>query len=195
MSTPAYIPNHIAQAIAKLVTPFRNKPRFAAWCACVVNQVQYLENAMLKFSQSFDVDTADEARLILLGKIVGQITPQPTLEQTRKFVKTRILVNRSASTAPDLIKIAQSLLGNVWYSEWGCAIQIEARDPLGDLNGADCAELLRSAKEGGVRLDLIAQNETDGFLFGGDNASAIPDTVHGLAPADLSRGGYLSGVY
>lgn len=207
MSTPTPIvaPGHILQALSKLLTPFRGKPRFASWCAVPVNQVQSLEDVGWSLLALLDVDLADLPRLVLLGKIVGQ--PQRgTLEQFRRYVKVRVLVNRSGGTAPELIKIAGLLLGgpgsgppaDVTYTEYQpAAIVIDDNAPLGDADPTAAAEFLRAAKLAGVRLDLIAQFEaaTDAFLLGDDLSAGVVDTTHGLSEETESAGGYLAGVY
>lgn len=194
MTTPTPITDHIRQGLARLLTPYRDKPRFAAWCAVQLNQVQYLENAAAAFLSAWDVDTCDLPRLTVLGKIVGQ-SPRGTLEQFRSYVKVRILVNRSRGRAPDLIKIASLLLGTVTYSEGACRVWIESDGPLGTASAADVVEFLHLAKMSGVQLNLIAQAQTAGFLLGDDTAAGELDSVHGLSDEANTDGGYLGGIW
>lgn len=196
MSTPTPITNHVQQAISKMLTPFRNRPLFAAWCKAPVTEVQGLEDVVHSFLALLDVDAADLPRLVLLGKIVGQ-TQRGTLEQFRRFVKVRVLVNRSRGRAPDLIKVARLLLGSdVFYSEGACNVTIEQDGaPLGDVTGADTIEFLRLTKMGGVGIHLVAQDETDGFLFGDDTVGGQVDTAHGFSSESEASGGYLAGIW
>lgn len=195
MTTPAPITDHVAQGLSKLTSPFKNKPRFAAWFASHLIGWQDLEDHMQVFLASWDVDTCDLPRLTILGKFVGQ-SPVGTLETFRRLVKARIMVNRSDTSGPTLIKIARVLLGgDVWYTDGGCAISIEARSPLPlDVDGAVLASFLRLAKMGGVQLTLVAQNETVGFLFGDDNAANVT-TVHGMSDDTGTTGGKLPGDF
>lgn len=201
MTLPTYMPDHVGQALSKLTTPFQNRPRFAAWCRSQVNRLQELEDMFRVFLESFDVDTCDLARLRIIGKIVGQ-EQRGTLEQFRRLVKVRILVNRSNTTAPALIKIAQILLsplgsplGLVKYRDGDCSIEIEGIAGVSDLDAATTIEFLRAAKMGGVGLRLIASTHDDGLLTGtvaGAIASrtTTPDAVHGFSNTALSDGGY-----
>jgi hypothetical protein len=193
---PAYIPDHVVQAFQKLTTPFKGRPRFAAWCRSVLNRTQELEDMLQVFLESFDLDTCDLPRLTLIGKIVGQ-TPVGSLETFRRLVKVRILVNRTDTTAPTLIKIAKLLTGSeVYYSDGDCAILIESRSALpGDVDPAILVAFLRAAKMGGVRLDLIAGFEDDGLLLGDDSSAGVVDATHGLADDGETAGGFLSGAY
>lgn len=200
MSTPTPITNHVQQAISKMLTPFRNRPRLAAWCKAPLTEVQTLEDAINVFLASLDVDTADLPRLILLGKIVGQ-TQRGTLEQFRRFVKVRVLVNRSRGRAPDLIKVARILLsplgdplGEITYVEGGCNILIEGVDGVSDLDADATIEFLRLTKMAGVGIRLVASIHDDGLLWSTPATMTAtrttPDPIHGFSKTDLSDGGY-----
>jgi hypothetical protein len=151
------IENHIDQALAKTIARFKNKPRFAAWCAAHLRRWQELESVFWDIIDSRDVDTCDETRLVLLGKIVGQARIG-TLEQFRIYVKARISVNRSRGRVADVVKVARLLLGGVSYSEPSAHfIRISHPDAL-DLSVHDpntIATLLRETKSAGVGLHLI----------------------------------------
>lgn len=196
MTLPAPITDHVGQALRKLTTPFKNRPLFAAWCRSHLNLTQDLEDMLQVFLRSFDLDTCDMSRLTILGKIVGQ-SPAGTLETFRRLVKVRVLVNRTDTTAPTLIKIAMLLAGGaVYYSEGTCAVLLEVVGALpAGVDPALLVSLLRQAKMAGVRLDLIAGFQDQGFLLGDDNGASTIDSAHGLADDGETSGGYLSGAY
>lgn len=196
------ITDHVQQAVAKFLTPFRNKPLFRAWVAAPVRQLQLLEDAIWQFLAVLDVDNADLPRLILLGKIVGQ-TQRGTLEQFRTYVKARILVNRSRGKPADILRVASLLLGvPCWYSASDCTIYLEALGPSSFASGPDAVEFLNQARLGGVSLRLVLMSETDAFLFSGDavtvygfDPSTFVDTVHGFSDDAEDEGGHLAGIY
>lgn len=194
MSTPGFIANHVQQALDKLITPYKNKPRFAAWCTSFLNGWQELEFALQLYRVSFDVDTCDLPRLTILGKLVGQ-TPVGTLETFRQLVKARIAVNRTDTSATTLIKIARLLLGgDVWFREGDCAIYIESRAPLpSDVDGAMLALLLRQAKMAGVGLTLLAQNSASPFVLSSDAGDVL--LGRGLSDDAGLSGGKLLGDF
>jgi hypothetical protein len=188
------ITDHVDQGLGKLIQRFKGRPRFASWCASHLKQAQLLEDACWKFLNSIDIDTADMPRLTLLGKIVGQPVVG-SLEQFRLYVKVRVLVNRSSGTAPNLIKIARILLGDIYFRTYQPArIVIEAQTALAGRDPVYSVLLLREAKLAGVALNLVAQTQTDAFMpcAGG---TPLVDAAHGLARVDLSTGGYLAGVW
>ena len=192
--TATPITDHVDQGLGKLIQRFKGKPRFASWCKSHLNQVQLLEDACWAFLDSLDLDTADLPRLTLLGKIVGQPVVG-TLEQFRLYVKVRVLVNRSRGTAPNLIKIARILLGDIRFTAYQPArITIEALTPLAGRDPVYSVLLLREAKLAGVALNLITQTQTDAFLLCAGSVPVV-DAAHGLARTDLSTGGYLAGVW
>lgn len=184
------ITNHIQQGLDRLIDRFKNKPRFAAACASHLRQVQKLEDAANGLLAALDVDTADETRLQLLGKIVGQ-TQRGTLEQFRLYIKTRIAANRSRGTAPDVIRVARLLLGNVRYEEGGAHINVTALEPIGTRDPDASVEFLRDAKAGGVGLDLIFSSDLpSAFRFA--SGTALVPSSNGFASESGGDGGEFS---
>lgn len=188
------ITNHVDQALSKLIDRYKGKPRFAAWCASHVHQVQLAEDAILGLLTLLDVDSADEARLKLLGKIVGQ-AQRGTLDQFRLYIKARIATNRSLGRAPDVIRVALLLLGEIEYREGACNIVVECDEPIGIRDPSASYEILDEARAAGVGLRLVyfepAEADTLELAPGTDY---VTDPDRGLAPTDLSYGGALVGV-
>lgn len=192
MITP--ITNHIDQGLARLISRYKNKPRFAAWCASHLRQAQLFEDACWALIAALDVDTADLPRLTMLGKIVGQ-PARGTLDQFRSYVKVRVLVNRSKATAPNMIKIARILVGDVTFTRWGnAAMRIEAEDGTLSFDPDYVSFLLRLAKGAGVSLDFVfnSYSESDSFSFAAGTAP-IADG-RGFATAAGTTGGHLARI-
>jgi hypothetical protein len=187
------ITNHIDQGLQKLITRYQNKPRFAAWCASHLHQVQKIEDATQAFLAQLDVDTADETRLPLLGKIVGQPL-RGTLAQYRLYIKARIATNRSRGTAPDVIRVARLLLGSVRYTEGGAHIEIEALEPIGTRDPNTSVEFLRDAKAGGVSLNLVYSTAGAADRFQFCTGLTLSPTGKGFALTGGGSGGILSAV-
>lgn len=196
MTLPAPITDHAAQALAKFTTPFKGRPRFAAWCTSQVNRVQETEDMLQAFLRAFDLDTCDLPRLMIIAKIVGQ-TPVGTLETFRRMVKARIQVNRTDTTAPTLIRIAMLLTGGpVYYSDGGCAIWIEALTPLpADVDPTLLVSMLREAKMAGVQLNLLEQADTDPLLWGNDASLTTATPGTGFSDDLGTEGGTVAGDY
>lgn len=190
----APITDHIDQGLARLITRYKNKPRFAAWCASHLRQVQKLEDAIRAFFVQLDVDTADDVRLPLLGKIVGQ--PQRgTADQFRLYIKARIATNRSRGTAPDVIRVARLLLGDIEYAEGGGHINVTELEPLGTRDPDASVEFLRDAKAGGVSLNLVFSSAAAGSRFRFAAGSALVPSGFGFASSTVGTdGGVFSSV-
>jgi hypothetical protein len=188
------IPNHIDQALSRLIDRYKTKPRFAAWCASHVRQVQKVEDAIQGLLALLDVDNADAARLALLGKIVGQPL-RGTLDQFRLYIKARIAANRSLGRAPDVIRVALLLLGPVTYTEGACNIVVECDEAIGIRDPNASFEILDEVRAGGVGLRLVYFESDPAATFELAAGSAyVTDPGRGLAPTDTSYGGALSEV-
>ena len=174
--TATPITDHTDQALGKLISRFQRRPRFAAWVASDVDQVQDIEDAAWIVNAAWDVDTCDETRLRILGAIVGQ-PPLGTVEQYRTYIKARIKINRSRGRIVEILQIARLLLGPVVYDEPGEAyFYLEATNAIGDLDANTAASLLREAKAAGVGFHLIYNNvpAADRFVFGYLDPDDIP---------------------
>lgn len=185
--------NHIDQGLSRLISRYRNKPRFAAWCASHLRQSQLFEDACWALADALDVDTADLPRLTLLGKIVGQ-APRGTLEQFRSYVKVRVLVNRSRSAAPNLIKIATILVGPVTFTSWGYAAMSIDADEGGAFDYPYVVVLLRLAKGAGVKLDFTWADVPADEAFEFAPGSTHVFDGRGFADAGLTLGGIISRI-
>jgi hypothetical protein len=179
------IPDHVQQALGKLIMRFRDKPRFAAWVASHVQQIQDLEDAAWQVIGSRDVDTCDETRLRLLAKLVGQPV-RGTVDQLRLFVKVRIMVNRSNGSAPTILRIARTLLGSIRYTPGISAhYSIEMLEALGDRDIAYSAQLIRDATLAGVGVLLVYNvSAPSNALIGSYNPGEV----------DANRGGSYDGT-
>lgn len=191
--------DHLEQAKNKLLRRYENKPRFAALLDSYVQQIQDLEDAAWGVIASRDVDTADETRLDILGRLVGQPRRGATLEAYRLYVKTRILVNRSMGTAAEIVRIATLLLIDQapTYTEGEPAyFLLSAPNPLhADVDLNVFKEMVRDAKAAGVgaAFEYLAGAPEDAFLWA-DGTPLDSDTQGWGDSGNLSYGGQLSSV-
>lgn len=86
--------NNIKKMVTALITPFAT-----------------LETALLALLTQRSVDTAIGAQLDVLGKIVGEVRNGLDDDDYRRYVRARVLANRSQGVSEDLIKIAVFILG------------------------------------------------------------------------------------
>lgn len=192
------ITEHIDQAFAKLLEQYRGKPRFLALQASYVGQIQELEDVIWDVLGAFDVDTCDLLRLKILGKRVGQVYRGEAVNDYRRYVKARILINRSHGHADEIIEIAELVLDGLalTYDEfYPAAIVMGATDT--DASGADPAlavEMLREGKAAGVGFQFV-WGRSAAFKF---SATSTPNTTTSVGLGSTvtpGLGGKLKTVY
>jgi hypothetical protein len=186
------ITDHVAQAAGKLATRYRGLPLFGAWVKSHVQPLQTLEDAIYPILTAFDLDTADEARLLVIAKLVGQ-PPLPDVEELRLACRVRILVNRSNGRLAELARIAALLFGTAEIREiQPCHLRFDVpAQPIVPFLGAS---LLREAKAGGVGFALVASISGPDFTFA-DNTTDTSSSGYGDAlDIDGTTGGRTSAV-
>ncbi len=103
--TPKIDNEHFHEALVKLAMPFWGKPRIAALLQAMVNQVQGFEDEVWEVLERYTLDGADDARLAVLGRIVGQHNAGWTTEEYRAVLRGKIRANSSCGRADDIIEV------------------------------------------------------------------------------------------
>ncbi len=101
------ITNHFNQAIVNLVAPFWGKPRIAALMLAMMNRVQELEDATWDVLDRYTLEGADDMRLDVLGRVVGQPNLGWATETYRAVLRGKIRANRSRGLARDIIEVCK----------------------------------------------------------------------------------------
>jgi len=109
MSEYAYIPDHEERALADLKSNKRHKPNFGAFTRAFGKGTQFLEDTIADLVSSWDIETALGKNLDLLGALVGERREGLEDEAFRRFIKARILANRSQSNADAFVGVLQLL--------------------------------------------------------------------------------------
>jgi hypothetical protein len=157
--------DHIQDGAAKVISQYRNKPKFLLRLACYLNQIQHIEDAIFALRAAFNPDTATGFRLDWIGRKVGQarLGSDSTL---RLLAKARIRVNRSQGKTSDLAAVGNLLLSLGWtYDEWGTTIQIYTADDLTPLMIETVQDLLQATAPGGVPVFLLQTAGSPAFEF------------------------------
>jgi hypothetical protein len=191
------ITDHYQQALDKLIQRYKGKPRFAAMLKSYIRQVQDLENATWDVINSRDVDTCDETRLEVIGRIVGQPPAGQSTETYRLYVKVRIKVNRSDGSPETMKSIARLLLGQgTTLTELPMLQKIAPKGPI-DPIATDpnvVFELLHEAHGAGVtfQFEFFAEPVSSVFHF---ITGAIPAVDgRGFSKSDGTQGGVFSRI-
>lgn len=115
---------HFHAALVKLAGPFWGKPRVAALLRAFIRQVQILEDATWEVMNAYHVDTADSARLEVLGRVVGQSRFDFTDAEYRAVLRAKIAANKSRTRTDDIINVmhlAASASGQVQVNHYSPA--------------------------------------------------------------------------
>lgn len=192
-------PNHADEGFSHIIDFFRvDCPRNQVVMDAVMAEVQELEDAFWELLTAFDLDTATNDQLLLLGKLVGEGQLGRDDEDFRAAIRARILVNRSDGKVEQLYEIGKALVVDTTILHRITQFSgSETYEFLGDLSAfslSNVARLLRKAKGGGVRLDTVfAQSEPDAeaLIWAEDD---VEDFVTGWGPAPLitHAGGFWS---
>lgn len=101
---------YVADALARLIQKFRDKPKIEALVTAAVSPAQDLETALWDLLTLRQVDTAIGAQLDVLGRLVGQPRNTDDDEVYRRYVRARISANKSKGLTVDLLRIARLIV-------------------------------------------------------------------------------------
>jgi hypothetical protein len=161
--------DHIADGTSKVISQYRNKPKFLIRLACYLEQVQHIEDAIFAVRDAFNPDTAVGFRLDWIGRKVGQ-TRVGGDDTYRIYIKARIRVNRSSGKAADVQGVAGLLLSNFTYDEWGTTIQVFTPATIPVVALTVIHDLLQAAAPAGVPLFLLCPEGFPSFEFAVEGA-------------------------
>ena len=155
------VPDHIAQALARLPEQDKNKPLIAALLSSFVSPAQDLESALWQLLTQRFAATAIGSNLDAIGKLVGQ--PRNGLADVdyRTYVYARISANRSSGLAEDLLRVAKLIINNaaavitLSYGGAGTVIMRVTGVTQTDAQGAALAAFVQAAIAAGIRVLVI----------------------------------------
>jgi hypothetical protein len=102
---------HFHAALVKFVSAFWGKPRAASLLLAMINRVQDLEDALWPIFEAYHIDTADDTRLDVLGRIVGQRREAAWDTETyRSVLRGKIRANLSRGLETDIIEVIQLVM-------------------------------------------------------------------------------------
>jgi hypothetical protein len=177
MTTPSYITDHAAQALAKLAEQYKSKVKLAAQLGAFTAQTQAIEDALLGPSGLLPqvmLATATGAQLDLIGRFVGQ--PRTSFDDAtyRLWLAARIQVNLSSGDVESIYSALKTLLAA------GQTLQIASEGaasfalrifgaPL--TNASALAGVVAQAKVAGVRAVLEYETVAPAATFTWDGAA------------------------
>jgi hypothetical protein len=153
------ITNHFNQGLVKLVPPFWGKPRMASLLLAMLNRVQELEDATWDVLDRYTLDGADDARLAVLGRIVGQHNAGWDTETYRMVLRGKIRANKSRGVADDIIAVLQLIVAAaivVTVDDFSPAtIMVQPQQEVSDAQVTAIAYLLPKTRAAGVQQHVV----------------------------------------
>lgn len=149
-----YISSWQKRLRARLYKQFRNQPRFIAFADLIARQAQDVEDAFQSLLTMPSIDDSEGEQLRVIGRRVGQPNLGWTDVLYRRFLKTRILINRSGGTVKQLYGILNQALGELGFLiRYGGTKQfsIEIGQPITSVEAAATLLFVEAAKDAGAR--------------------------------------------
>lgn len=178
MALLSRITDHVARGLLKVAMPFWGLPRFEAVLTALLEELQAAEDALIDVAEGHDVDTADETRLLVLGRIVGERRMGRALEAFRLGVKARIAINSSRGRiqhVQDLFALLRPLdTATVRMVSGGMVVQAVTDTPPTAAEGRQIGGYLQAASSIAFQTDVIWTpdvGETDDLIWGEDDAT------------------------
>lgn len=187
--------DHCPEGLTRFLEVFKDKPRLETFLCIFLDQVQLAENALYELFTERTLDVAVGVQLDGLGDIVGQGRQDQTDGVYRRFIRVRILVNRSDGKLEQLYEIVILAMGNDpvvrIHEHYPAGMVVHVDTPLEDLTGLELFGILHDAKGGGVRLFLVhtysPSDETFTWSMGDtaqDNGTGWGSTTNGAWGGD-----------
>lgn len=154
------ITDHVAQAQARLIEQFKNKPNLESLLSVLATQTQESEDVYFEVLLERTLDVAVGVQLDALGVIVGQDRDGDLDVDYRRRIRARIFTNRSSGLPNEILNIVRLVLNDATQNvklislppasyeiELGPAAATQAV-------AADLIAFMRDATAGGVRAFL-----------------------------------------
>lgn len=160
-----YVEQHVELGLISLPPAFWGKPRIGAVLAAHLRECQTFEDLIWEMFEVRHIDTADMARLVVIGKLIGQDRHGFDLENFRTAIKARALANRSDGSGPALGRVLVALLGAgdfafMWVGAASIAVAylLQVTD---DEQVRLVQEVLPHARAAGVQINFYFQEDAD----------------------------------
>jgi hypothetical protein len=175
--------DHEPEAYLRLPAPSWGDPRLGVLLIGAVERMQVLEDAIWSVIDQLDPDLAGRWMLERMAQWVGEDSRPTDTAVLRLLVKGRIAANLSSGTIPELISLAQALLGVylVGFLENTLELKFEVRgNPPGAPPMNVVWQLLDAAAAGAVRVTIIQLPTAGAFAF--------PDHIDPAPPTTAAMG-------
>lgn len=168
-------PDVVRAGVLDLVPPYWGKPRITSLLVALLNQVQFIEDAIDAVNTIRTIGGADLERLRILGRILGEPRLDRELERYRTALRARARANRSRGRLVDLVNVSEVIFGPLAAIIEGPRSVLLAVPGPTTASVADAIGALRDAKPAGIALGIVAFGPDDLTLDG--PAGTVPDSL------------------
>lgn len=204
-TSPTQNTAHEAEAVARLVSQYKNKPNMEAFASAIGARAQSVEDALWLLVSERTLDTAVGAQLDDLGAKVGESREGRTDAVYRTFIRGRILVNLSSGTPDELLAIVQMIMAAMGDNAFALredfpatfVVVVDERWSGTGVFPTAVAAILRAARAGGVRsilewsshwnFETFAFAPTDYSLVSHLNEAAAQGATSLIVPNDVGE--------
>jgi hypothetical protein len=174
---------HVTDALARLGEQFKSQPNLVAFLTAHVAPLQDIEDALQQLLLERQVDTAIGDQLDALGALVGQARAGLSDDNYRRYVRARIMANRSKAIVEDLLQVARLILDEddavIRIKTWGvAAYDITVEDVVvSDALAGILLAFLQDATGGAVRvrLNYSPTDPAENLIFDSTDAAQFWD--------------------
>lgn len=197
--TVTYKTTHEKEARDRLLDQLRGGANILAYLDSLVSGVQTLEGVTRDVLVSVELDTATGDALDRLGGIVGEARQGLSDTLYRIRIRSRIAINRSSGTAPEILNLLYLLVDKGAYSvtffdEGQAAFRLSIAEPLAEITAQELTDRLNQARSAGVRFMLEYSASAGPFFSMASGSTSETDATEGFANSAQTTGGKLRGV-
>jgi hypothetical protein len=185
------IPNHVEQALARLISQYQDAVGFNGFITALVNPCQDIEGVLNDLNVKRQLAVATGVQLDNIGTIVGLARPPgATDDQYRNDLYAEIKINVSEGQPEQAIQTFQLFTGAqlvLLDEHFPAEVSIESEIVFPDQPSVDMIlQIMQQVLPAGVRCDGIVEFDPtnpfafDGSLFGGGFGSDTDPTAGGL---------------
>lgn len=162
-----YLPDVRARAVERLLAQFRDKPRIVALVSALAAGGQLSEDLSFSLIFSRRIEASSGAQLDQWGALVGEPRGGLDDDDYRRFIRARLLANRTSSTTDDIIRIAQlttepSEVRHYTMYPAGYTLYVLRRIAMTEVMRRRVRRMLDSVKPAGVQYHAI--EAVDGYF-------------------------------
>jgi len=176
MALVTKITTHTADAKARVISQWRDKPKITGTLGAITDQIQAIEDAAYDVYTFTDIDNAEGWWLDQLGALVGKTRQGWDDDTYRLQIWGQIGINCGNGTGPDVISIFTFLTGAdhvVMTPYYPASIFLQCSSILTSLSGLAILQIMQKVVGAGVKVIGIGHYEpptedSDVFAIEGD---------------------------